>query len=114
MIIKASKCDREYLNEQLLKLIKQNKSELSLASDDEICSGLATFSEDFSVNRALMKRAIENIRNAVATRIYADKHESLVLMQVGNEYLERLDEEQKMDSIGPELLDDNMEDHIPF
>ena len=114
MIIKASKNEIEFLKEHLLKLIKENESDLSHASDDEIRAGLATLSENFSVNRALVNRAIDQIRNAVATRRYLNKHESYVFMDVCNEYLARQEEEEKMDSIGPELLGVDMDDQLPF
>jgi len=114
MIIKASKCDREYLEKQLLKLIKENDSDLSHASDDEIRAGLATLSEDFSVNRALVNRAIEQILYPVQTRRYLEKHESYDFMDICDECLAKQEEEQMMDSIGPELLGVDAQDRIPF
>jgi hypothetical protein len=114
MIIKPSINEREFLKQQLLKLIKENDSDLSHASDDDTHAGLATLFEDSSFYRALVNRAIEQIRNAVGTRRYLDKHESYVFMDVCNEYLAKQEEEEKMDSIGPELLGVDMDDQVPF
>lgn len=114
MIIKASKCDREYLEKQLLNLIEEYESELFHANHDEIHSGIATFSESLSVNRALMNRAIEKIRNAVQMRTINDRIENNHRMDVGYEYLARQEEEERMDSIGPELLSGYIKDSIPF
>ena len=114
MIIKASKIEREFLEQELLELIKENESDLSHASDDEIRSGISTFHDDFSINQALMKRAIEHIRNTVIDRRITDRNESYYLMNEGNRWLAEQEEKDRMDSIGPELLGIDMDDDIPF
>ena len=114
MIIKASKHDIEFLEKQLFELINENKSGLFQATDEEIRLGIATFSEDFSVNEALIERAVEQIRDAcikghIEYRHYIDACQNLCATVIA-----QADKEREVDSIGTELLGVNCDDEIPW
>ena len=93
MIIKVPKNEREFLKQQLLKLIKENDSDLSHASDDDTHAGLATLFEDSSVYRALVNKAVKQFRYAIETRIFIEEHESDDLMDICDECLAKQEEE---------------------
>jgi hypothetical protein len=116
MLIKLTKNEREFLEEQLLKLIEE-ESRLSHVRDEEIRAGIATFSEKFSVTRALVQRAIDKIHVTVKTRqkrAIKEIQEVHKILNTANENPREDEEEMKMDSVGPELLDDIVSTNIPF
>jgi hypothetical protein len=113
MIIKPNQRERELLKEQLLKLIKENESDLTHATDDDLQSGIFTFGYHFSVNRALIERAIEKIREEISQREY-DEMQLRFSDEEGQRAFTAQEEEEKLDSIGPELLGENPDDVIPF
>ena len=113
MIIKASKYDRDFLKEQLLKLCNGKINHLSNASETAIQSGISTLTEPFSVNRALLKRAMEQIRDTISTEDIEQRRYVFACQDDEIKCTEQEERDKKIDSIGPELVEEVFE-MLPF
>ncbi len=114
MLIKLTKHDREVFEEQLLKLVKENKSDISHASEKEIQAGIATFSEYFSVNQALMIRAIDTICAKMSANVYEGRALSNACQDDLDQYMAQEKMEQELDSVGPELLGNVLKNRLSW
>ena len=63
MIITPTKLDSDILEQQLLRLIKENKSVFADMSELALQMGLASLTNPISINKALLERAINAIRD---------------------------------------------------
>ena len=70
MIIKASTFDHETLKERLLEMTNDDNWDISRATDEEIQAGIATLSQDVDLNRELINRAVEKIRQTMSENRY--------------------------------------------
>ena len=100
MLITATKFDVEFLREQLLKLIEENESAFTYASDSAMRTGLNTLSDPFPVNRALLKRALEAIWRQGLSEDSQRIHDDVKDQEAYQSYFQL----QEIDAIGPEFL----------
>lgn len=105
MIIKASENERDFLEKHLRDLIKENKSSISIATNEDIIAGIRTLFEDFSINRALLKRAIEKIWEEISARLCEERLQRFAGQNDDEDWYAQQDHEVEVDSIGSELLE---------
>ena len=109
MIITPTETDISALKKTLLKLIEENKCDISDASDSAMRAGLGTIGEPIPVSKLIIERAIIAIREE--KRSEEIQHQNYVYSY--QKEADQFQEPSKIDAIGPALLKSEQDD-LPF